>query len=192
MILKLKVLGGNQAGKELVVKKHPFLIGRSEECHLRPHTDEVSRKHCALEEADGKISARDLGSRTGTFVNGNRLTAPQVLKTGDKLTVGPLDFEIVLTVEIKQDKRPAVRSIKEAMSRVVEGTEPELDIDNWLAAPAEKVKTSHDDVLADIRKQSEQAQSAVDAAKQAAAKPVLKTDSRSSADDAIRRLTGNR
>ena len=59
MILKLKVLGGNQAGKELVVKKHPFLIGRSEECHLRPHTDEVSRKHCALEEADGKISARE-------------------------------------------------------------------------------------------------------------------------------------
>lgn len=199
MILKLKVLDGKQAGQELPIKKNPFLIGRSEECHLRPHHDDVSRRHCSLEQTDAKVVVRDLGSRTGTFVNGEKITAEKTLKTGDTLRVGPLNFEVIVSVDIKGEKRPAVKSIREAMSRVAEGGEPELDIDNWLTAPASNEDPAaarakaRDAVLKDIQAQSNAAQAAQDAVKEAAAKPTgPQVNSRDAAGDAIRRLTGNR
>jgi pSer/pThr/pTyr-binding forkhead associated (FHA) protein len=39
---------------------------------------------------------RDLGSRNGTLVNGVRIEGEHVLKSGDKLVVGPLRFEVVV------------------------------------------------------------------------------------------------
>ena len=48
MHVKLKVLRGASAGKEVAVKGPRFFIGRSEECHLRVNSDAISRRHCAI------------------------------------------------------------------------------------------------------------------------------------------------
>ena len=48
MEVKLIVANGKQAGKEIPVAGHTFLIGRGEGCQLRPQCSEVSRKHCAI------------------------------------------------------------------------------------------------------------------------------------------------
>jgi predicted component of type VI protein secretion system len=44
---------------------------------------EVSRQHSRLTRTPGGFVLEDLGSTNGTFVNGERLTAPRVLKPGD-------------------------------------------------------------------------------------------------------------
>jgi len=48
----------------------------------------VSRLHCALEWTGTAWSIRDLGSTNGTFVNGQRIDAPCVLKPSDQVTLG--------------------------------------------------------------------------------------------------------
>ena len=75
MEVKLIVLHGKSAGKEVPVPGPKFFIGRAEDCHLRPQSDAVSRHHCAVLVEDGFVSVRDFGSKNGTFVNGERLLA---------------------------------------------------------------------------------------------------------------------
>jgi pSer/pThr/pTyr-binding forkhead associated (FHA) protein len=48
----------------------------------------VSSAHAIISYADGKYSIRDLGSRNGTFVDGERLTEPRVLQHGDVVGLG--------------------------------------------------------------------------------------------------------
>ncbi len=96
MKAKLKVLSGGSAGKELKLKEGQFLIGRSDSCHLRPRSDAVSRKHCVLFVDEKGIRARDLKSRNGTLLNGEKIEGDVALKSGDQIVIGPLEFEIIL------------------------------------------------------------------------------------------------
>lgn len=64
-----------------------FTIGRSEDCEVRLEDSEVSRRHAWIELVKGTPRIRDLGSRNGTFVDGQRVAeAPLVL--GSVVRVG--------------------------------------------------------------------------------------------------------
>lgn len=52
------------------------------------HDDTVSRLHAVLENLGFAWSIRDLGSRNGTYLNGERITAERVLRSGDEVRVG--------------------------------------------------------------------------------------------------------
>ncbi|MEZ6072396.1 MAG: FHA domain-containing protein [Pirellulales bacterium] len=133
MDLKLKVLLGKNAGQLLPVTGRKFFIGRAEDCQLRPKSDLVSRHHCALMVDDDFAAVRDFGSRNGTFVNGERVVGERELKSGDRLVIGALEFEVVLTASAEVTKRPRVHSIKEAAARTVAGPlQPAGDASQWL------------------------------------------------------------
>ena len=87
MEVKLIVIGGKHPGQVIPVPPPEFLIGRAEECHLRPQSDMVSRRHCAIMQEEGVVVVCDFDSKNGTYVNGQRLTARQELKPGDRLKV---------------------------------------------------------------------------------------------------------
>src|SRR6266480_1602359 len=94
MKLKLVVLAGAKEGLEIPLKKDKFLIGRAKECSLRAGSEAISRRHCAIVRRDNGWTARDLGSRNGTYVNDERITKEVPLKDGDELRVGPLKFRV--------------------------------------------------------------------------------------------------
>ena len=94
--VELKVLEGKQQGKAIPLHVRQFLIGREQDCHLRPNSDLVSRHHCVFTLDDFALRLRDLGSTNGTFVNGERIQGQVVLKAGDHVNVGKLAFEIVV------------------------------------------------------------------------------------------------
>jgi predicted component of type VI protein secretion system len=52
------------------------------------HDSTVSRIHAVLENLGFAWSIRDVGSRNGTYVNGEKLSAERVLRSGDELRVG--------------------------------------------------------------------------------------------------------
>ena len=52
------------------------------------HDEAVSRLHAVLEDYGPSWSVRDVGSRNGTFVNGEQIHAERVLRPGDELRVG--------------------------------------------------------------------------------------------------------
>lgn len=133
----LKVAAGSHAGKEIALASEKFLIGRSDSCQLRPKSDSVSRRHCVLVVRDGRVLVQDLKSRNGTFVNEKRLPPDRakVLKPGDMLRVGKLEFEMVIKVPIGGAKKPQVRDVKEAAARTVQGSDSrfeDVDISSWL------------------------------------------------------------
>jgi len=54
----------------------------------------VSRLHCRLSaDASGQLVVEDLDSQNGTFVNGKKVDRA-TLKSGDRLTVGRVDFTV--------------------------------------------------------------------------------------------------
>lgn len=138
MHIKLKVASGGHAGKEIAITKKRFLIGRGQDCHLRPQSDMVSRQHCQLTVESGKVIAKDMGSRNGTLVNGELIDGPCELKMGDHLKVGPLDFEVIIDHSLGGAKKPQVKSVQEAAERTAEkaaqasGGFDESDISAWL------------------------------------------------------------
>ena len=120
MDLKLKVLEGKSVGQEIPVRGKKFFIGRAEDCQLRPGSDLISRHHCVLLVEDGYIGVRDFGSKNGTFINDERVVGERELKPGDRLTVGPLRFEVHIAHGLGGQKRPPVVDIKEAATRTAE------------------------------------------------------------------------
>lgn len=92
MVVKLIVVSGKSAGRAIAVKRAKFLIGRAEECDIRPLSEEVSRRHCAILVGPDAVWVEDLGSRNGTFVNGSRIEAKTQVTDGDGLRVGSLEL----------------------------------------------------------------------------------------------------
>ncbi len=63
-------------------------IGRDATNGVAINDAEVSRKHARMMFQGGKYVLEDLGSTNGTFVNGQRLAGPVVLKSGDVVSLG--------------------------------------------------------------------------------------------------------
>jgi len=66
-----------------------LIIGRAPDCDIVINDQYVSRRHCQLTiYGNGRCSVSDLNSKTGTFVNGNKIVNEQFLNGNDQLKVG--------------------------------------------------------------------------------------------------------
>ncbi|MBY0505643.1 MAG: SpoIIE family protein phosphatase [Bryobacteraceae bacterium] len=69
----------------------PFEIGRQPDNQLAVRDNRISRRHARITHADGHYVIEDLDSRSGVFVNGQRLTGPAPLESGDQIDFGVED-----------------------------------------------------------------------------------------------------
>lgn len=83
------VVRGSNAGEIFPVKGPFMVIGRGAGADLRVNDEGVSRFHAKLIEQPLGFVVEDLGSRNGTYCNGDRV-APGMrpLKEGDRLQIG--------------------------------------------------------------------------------------------------------
>lgn len=86
---------GPEPGKEFVVAERA-VIGRlpGNEVSL-PADENVSRRHARLYRAGGGYEIVDLGSANGTSVNGAKIGASYLLRTGDRVKVGGTTLRFV-------------------------------------------------------------------------------------------------
>lgn len=84
----LTVLTGSRSGHMVTVREGKFIVGRAPQAELRVEDDGISRHHANISAAPGRAWIEDMGSRNGTFVNGDRIDAKVELKDGDKIQVG--------------------------------------------------------------------------------------------------------
>jgi hypothetical protein len=74
-----------------------FSIGRERDNDLYLDDKKLSRHHAVIEAAGKGWQVRDLGSTNGTGVNGQRISAPLMLKVGDVIELG----DSRLTLELR-------------------------------------------------------------------------------------------
>ncbi len=80
---------GEFAGQRWLLDGDSILIGRGADCQVVLPTRQVSRHHACIERLAGGIYAlRDLGSKNGTYVNGEAVSGqPRVLRDGDEIQI---------------------------------------------------------------------------------------------------------
>jgi pSer/pThr/pTyr-binding forkhead associated (FHA) protein len=131
--------GGSQ--KSFSLPGSTTVIGRRGDCDLCIPLKTVSRRHCQLNQDKETINIRDLGSRSGTFLNGKRIDEAAV-KAGDYIRIGPLIFGLQINgrpeniVPPKPAKpkpakpKPSPKAPKgKALAEELSGSFPEIEID---------------------------------------------------------------
>jgi LysM repeat protein len=86
--VELTMRQGPQSGQRFSLTQPTIIIGRTAGNDVVVNHPEVSRRHASLTWDGRQFIIQDLGSANGTFVNGVRLTSPQVLQPGDVIGLG--------------------------------------------------------------------------------------------------------
>jgi len=93
---QLIMRSGPTPGAAFTLEGDQLTVGRDSTNEIVINDAEVSRRHARLTFQGGKYVLEDLGSTNGTFVNGQRLAGPRVLKAGEVVSFGE---QIVLVFE---------------------------------------------------------------------------------------------
>ena len=84
----LMISQGSQAGLSAELAGGMIMIGRSADCQLILDDDYVSTRHARVVATPNGIYVEDLGSTNGTYVNGQRITAPTTITLADSVRIG--------------------------------------------------------------------------------------------------------
>jgi ABC-2 type transport system ATP-binding protein len=85
--MTLAIIEGGEAGRELAVIG-AAVIGRDPAVDFVIPDSDVSARHASVTPRDAGCAIEDLGSTNGTFVNGQRISAAQEVKPGDRIQLG--------------------------------------------------------------------------------------------------------
>ena len=103
--------------KDIELTGEPLSIGRSREADIPLLDDKVSRVHCGIRLSDGEFYLKDLKSRNGVFVNGQRVEDTVKLKVGDRIQVG----STVFVLESASNKEDAVKGLASVQGDMADG-----------------------------------------------------------------------
>ncbi len=79
-------------GQVFPLQRDATIVGRHRDCHIVLDSLAVSRQHARIVCIEGRHYIEDLHSRNGTFVNGQQVTQPRLLKDGDRIGVCDVCF----------------------------------------------------------------------------------------------------
>lgn len=92
----LLVLQGTDRGQRIRLTPGFHSLGRSPEADLLIHDERISRVHCRLRIGGGTATLEDCKSRNGTFLNGERISAPTLVPLQSQIRIGHTVLKLVL------------------------------------------------------------------------------------------------
>jgi len=113
---QFRFLSGARAGEVATFHKTYIGLGPHPLSDVRFDTErdlDVSSRHAAIVRHGAAFSLRDLGSKNGTFVNGERITGDVVLQDGDVIGFGPQGPSVEFRVLAAEGERDAVTGSRE-------------------------------------------------------------------------------
>jgi pSer/pThr/pTyr-binding forkhead associated (FHA) protein len=211
MTPKLIVASGKSAGRAISIKREKLMVGRADECDVRPLSEEVSRRHCIFLVEPAGFFVEDLRSRNGTFVNGVRIEGKRQLQDADIVRIGNLELKVSCRVvqdpssqsrppsgggddEVSRwlmaDEEPAGMFDTTLAMRVAEETAPvnPSPADSSVTAPADPAAVDADATVIRNRTPAPKTNPAF----VAQAQKKTADSSRAAAADALKKFFGNR
>lgn len=129
-------------GRQESFDKAEITIGRVQGNDIILPKGNISKRHSRIVLKDGKFIIVDLKSTNGTYVNGKKITAPQVVKSTDKIYIG--DFTLQLASQngaVVPDSRDAglrARSATKDEEIDLFGGDAPLGLDDSAPGPSEE------------------------------------------------------
>ena len=80
--------------RRLVFGTEEVTIGRAKGSDILLPRNNISKRHARLVDRDDKVVLVDLRSTNGTYVNGRRITAPEVISPKDKIYIGDFVMKV--------------------------------------------------------------------------------------------------
>jgi pSer/pThr/pTyr-binding forkhead associated (FHA) protein len=90
----LVVTQGSQTGQSAALADGVILIGRGTDCQIILDDDYVSTRHARVVSGENGIYLEDLGSTNGSYVNGQRITAPTTITMSDTIRIGKTTLKL--------------------------------------------------------------------------------------------------
>jgi predicted component of type VI protein secretion system len=126
----LIVREGELAGQRWTIANDELLIGRGNDSDIVLPERQVSRHHIKIHHRDGRYFLEDLGSKNGTFLNGQQIQGTVPIQDGDEIQIAlavrllfvgtdatvPLSFEMprsITNLVLDEDKRTVLIKGKE-------------------------------------------------------------------------------
>lgn len=109
-------LNGDLIAVPILLEREQVTLGRALETDVRINDFRVSRQHAQIvtiqniEEGTENYLLRDLHSRNGTFLNGEKIVQ-EFLQNGDKITIGEQIFRFDLMDEIDHEYQRQIRRL---------------------------------------------------------------------------------
>jgi pSer/pThr/pTyr-binding forkhead associated (FHA) protein len=85
---RLTITQGPQTGLSANLADGVIMIGRGSDCQVVLDDDYVSTRHARVVPAEQGYYIEDLGSTNGSYVNGQRITAPTSISLQDTIRIG--------------------------------------------------------------------------------------------------------
>lgn len=125
----LVIKEGATGGQKWPLEKDIVLVGRGQDCDIVLPERPISRRHAEVRRQGNQYVLRDLGSKNGTYLNGQEIDGPVPLQDGDEIQIAlrvkllfvGVDATIPLTLD--DTKGPGLRLDKVGRRVWVQGQE---------------------------------------------------------------------
>ena len=136
---RIAAITGKLDDTVISMNEGPVLIGRQAGATLKIGNASVSRRHAMIERDGDRFIIADLGSRNGTFVNGQRVTGDTLLREGDVIGFGAngpaLEFAVIET-DVDLPVTTGAEGLAELRRKKEFGKPIEIGADVWVGGGA--------------------------------------------------------
>jgi pSer/pThr/pTyr-binding forkhead associated (FHA) protein len=110
-------LTSTDSRKKFVVDQFPVIVGLDPGSDICLDDSAVGHYQCMIDDGDEGLMVWDLGTQTGTSINGLRVKNKTPLLPGDELTIGRTTFLVHYDHPGQKPKRPAAPTSTPASRR---------------------------------------------------------------------------
>ncbi len=90
--MKIELTAVDSRKRKIIVDQFPVIVGLDPGADICLDDSAVGHHQCMIDNGDDGLTLWDLGTKTGTYINGVRVVKKHPLFDGDELTIGRSTF----------------------------------------------------------------------------------------------------
>lgn len=112
--MRVELTNTDDPQHKIVLNRLPAMLGQDEHAEVRLEDSWVGRYQCVIDREGDRLIILDLGSKTGTYIDGMRVRRAHLMP-GDTLTIGRTNF--LVDYQFGSDEHMTVDAVPEKVPR---------------------------------------------------------------------------